>query len=278
MAGLTQLMFGCGCNILSSAQYVSEDGIFFQRMSIDFSGAYSGKENREALESSIENMAKQYNMISWKIDYAADPHKVGILVSKIDHCLWDLLVRHANKELKCDIPFIISNHPDLGYIAEQFKIPFEYLPMEVDKFDGDKKLAKADQEARIEAVIEKYGADTLVMARYMQVLSDSFCDKHASHTINIHHSFLPAFEGAKPYHRAKERGVKLIGATAHYATAKLDMGPIIVQDVAPVSHRDTVQDMVRKGKDLERVALARALRSHLESRVLVHQNRTVVFD
>lgn len=207
MAGLTQLMFGCGCNILSSDQYVSEDGVFFQRMSIDFSGAYSGADNREALESAIGTMATQFDMIEWKIDYSHDAHKVGILVSKIDHCLWDLLVRHANKELRCDIPFIISNHPDLGHIAEQFGIPFEFLPMEVDKFDGDKTKAKADQEKKIEAVIQKYGADTLVMARYMQVLSDDFCTKHASHTINIHHSFLPAFEGAKPYHRAKDRYV-----------------------------------------------------------------------
>lgn len=180
------------------------------------------------------------------------------------------------KELLCEIPFIISNHPDLKYIAEQFEIPFFHFPLVADS--GDKSKAKAEQEALIEAAIAKYEVDTLVMARYMQVLSDDFCDKHASHTINIHHSFLPAFEGAKPYHRAKERGVKLIGATAHYATAKLDMGPIIVQDVAPISHRDSVKDMVRKGKDLERVALARALRYHLESRVLVHENRTIVFD
>ena len=180
-------------------------------------------------------------------------------------------MRHANGELKCEIPFIISNHTDLKYIADQFGIPFHHLPMEPERHGGDKAAAKAAQEARIEALVEKAGADTLVMARYMQVLSDGFCDRHAAHTINIHHSFLPAFEGAKLYHRAKERGVKLIGATAHYATAKLDMGPIIVQDVAPVSHRDTVKDMVRKGKDVERVALARALRHHLESRVLVHE-------
>ena len=278
MAGLTQLMFGCGCNILSSNQYVSEDGMFFQRLSIDFSGLFSGADNREALESNIENMARQFDLDSWDISYNADPRRVGILVSKIDHCLWDLLVRHANGELKCEIPFIISNHTDLKYIADQFGIPFHHLPMEPEKHGGDKAAAKAAQEARIEALVEKTGADTLVMARYMQVLSDRFCDRHAAHTINIHHSFLPAFEGAKPYHRAKERGVKLIGATAHYATAKLDMGPIIVQDVAPVSHRDTVKDMVRKGKDVERVALARALRNHLESRVLVHEGRTVVFD
>ena len=278
MAALTQLMFGCGCNILSYAQYVSDDGMFFQRLSIYFSGLFSGADNRAALESSIENLARQFEMDSWDISYVADPHRVGILVSKIDHCLWDLLVRHANGELKCEIPFIMSNHTDLKYIADQFGIPFFHLPMEPEKFGGDNVKAKAAQEAKIEAVIEKHGADTLVMARYMQVLSDAFCDRHASHTINIHHSFLPAFEGAKPYHRAKERGVKLIGATAHYATAKLDMGPIIVQDVAPVSHRDTVKDMVRKGKDVERVALARALRYHLESRVLVHDGRTVVFD
>ena len=277
MAALTQLMFGCGCNILSSAQYVSDDGMFFQRLSIDFSGLFSGADNRAALESSIENLARQFEMDSWDISYVADPHRVGILVSKIDHCLWDLLVRHANGELKCEIPFIISNHTDLKYIADQFGIPFFHLPMETEKFGGDKVKAKAAQEAKIEAVIEKHGADTLVMARYMQVLSDAFCDRHASHTINIHHSFLPAFEGAKPYHRAKERGVKLIGATCHFVTPDLDEGPIVEQDVIRIDHSDTPEDMAHLGKDIEKVVLARGLRAVVEDRVLLADNKTVIF-
>ena len=201
---------------------------------------------------------------------------MGILVSKLDHCLWDLLVRYKNNELKCEIPIIMSNHAELKYIADQFDIPFLHLPMVI--VDDDKVLAKKKQEALIDAALTKYKVDTLILARYMQIMSDDFCAKHAEHTINIHHSFLPAFEGGRPYHRAKERGVKLIGATAHYATAKLDAGPIIVQDVQPISNRDSVKDMVRKGKDLERVVLSKALRYHLESRVLVHDNKTVVFD
>lgn len=216
-------------------------------------------------------------MFSWKITYTDDAHNVGILVSKLDHCLWDLLVRYKNNELRCEIPIIMSNHAELQYIADQFGIPFLHLPMLIAD-DGDKVAAKAKQEAQIETALAEYKVDTLILARYMQVMSDDFCDKHAEHTINIHHSFLPAFEGGRPYHRAKERGVKLIGATAHYATAKLDAGPIIVQDVQPISHRDSVKDMVRKGKDLERVVLAKALRYHLESRVMVHDNRTVVFE
>jgi len=276
IAGLSQLMFGSGCNILSCSQFVNEEGIFFQRMSIDYSKAFCGNDNRDVLETSIDNMAKQYNLTSWKIAYCDDVHRVGILVSKLDHCLWDLLVRYKNDEMPCEIPVIMSNHAELQYIADQFGIPFMHLPMVV--VDGDKDSAKVAQEAQIEAALVKHKVDTLILARYMQVLSDDFCNKHAEHTINIHHSFLPAFEGGRPYHRAKERGVKLIGATAHYATAKLDAGPIIAQSVQPISHRDTVKDMVRKGKDLERVVLAKALRYHLESRVLVHNNRTVVFD
>lgn len=193
----------------------------------------------------------QFDLFSWKISYSDDVHNVGILVSKLDHCLWDLLVRYKNNELKCEIPIIMSNHAELKYIADQFDIPFLHLPMIypggfANATTDEKAATKVKQEAQIDAALAKYKVDTLILARYMQVMSDDFCQKHAEHTINIHHSFLPAFEGGRPYHRAKERGVKLIGATAHYATAKLDAGPIIVQDVQPISHRDSVKDMVRK--------------------------------
>ena len=191
-------MFGCGCNILSSNQYVSDDGMFFQRLSIDFSGLFSGADNREALESNIENMARQFDLDSWDISYKADPRRVGILVSKIDHCLWDLLVRHANGELKCEIPFIISNHTDLKYIARPVRDSVSPSPHGAGEARRRQSRGEGGAgDARIEALVEKAGADTLVMARYMQVLSDGFCDRHAAHTINIHHSFLPAFEGAK---------------------------------------------------------------------------------
>ena len=199
---------------------------------------------------------------------------MAVLVSKSDHCLYDLLIRHQSGELPCAIPIIISNHADLAHVASQFGIPFRHLPME----GGDKEAAKAAQEAAMEALLAEQGIDLIVMARYMQVLSRPFCERNAARTINIHHSFLPAFEGAKPYHRAHERGVKIIGATAHYATADLDAGPIIEQDVTRISHRDSVANMIRKGKDLERVVLARAVRAHLENRVIIHGNRTVVFD
>jgi len=192
-----------------------------------------------------------------------------IFVSKYNHCLVDLLYRHQSGELNCEIPLIISNHPDNQPIAEFYKIPYTIVSVA--------KENKAEAEARIQSLIDEHQPDFMVLARYMQILSNDFVARYAQRIINIHHSFLPAFVGARPYHQAFERGVKLIGATSHYVTEVLDDGPIIEQDVARVSHRDTVEDLIRKGRDLEKVVLSRAVRAHVENRVLVYGNKTVVF-
>jgi formyltetrahydrofolate deformylase len=180
------------------------------------------------------------------------------------------LLRHRAGELPCDIALIVSNHPDLGYVAEQFDVPFQVFAITSEN--------KAEQEAAQWSLLDEERIDLIVLARYMQILSPAFTARYPNRIINIHHSFLPAFVGSKPYHRAYERGVKLIGATAHYATGDLDEGPIIEQDVIRASHRDAVDDLVRKGRDLEKVALARAVKWHVEDRVLVYGNKTVVFD
>ena len=207
--------------------------------------------------------------MTWRLDYATTPKRVALFVSKYDHCLWDLLLRHRAGELHCEIPLIVSNHPDLEPIAAQFGIAYQVVPITKD--------TKRAQEERELALLAEYEVDLVVLARYMQILSGEFIDAFPGAIINIHHSFLPAFMGSKPYHRAYERGVKRIGATAHYATTDLDEGPIIEQDVIRCSHADSVDDLVRKGRDVERAVLAQAVRWHLEDRVLVCHNRTVVF-
>jgi formyltetrahydrofolate deformylase len=190
-------------------------------------------------------------------------------VSRYSHCLHDLLARQSSGDLRCDIPLIISNHPDLEPVAAMHGIAFECLPVTKD--------TKAEQEARQSELLKEHGIDLIVLARYMQILSEGFCAQWPNRIINIHHSFLPAFVGAKPYHSAHERGVKIIGATSHYATGDLDEGPIIEQEVMRVSHRDAVEDLIRKGRDLEKMVLSRAVWAHLENKVLAHKNRTVVF-
>ena len=192
-----------------------------------------------------------------------------IFVSKYDHCLVDLLYRHQSGELACDIPLIISNHEDNKPIADFYKIPYAVVSVTKD----NRPLA----EDKLQALIDQHQPDFMVLARYMQILSNDFVSRHPQRIINIHHSFLPAFVGARPYHQAFERGVKLIGATSHYVTEVLDDGPIIEQDVVRVSHRDTVEDLIRKGRDLEKVVLSRAVRWHVENRVLVYGNKTVLF-
>jgi formyltetrahydrofolate deformylase len=207
--------------------------------------------------------------MSFRLCYAERRKRVAIFVSKYDHCLYDLLLRHRAGELCCDIPLIVSNHPDLEAVARQFDVEFRVFPITRD--------TKREQEDRELALLEEQRIDLVVLARYMQVLSEGFVDAWRERVINIHHSFLPAFMGARPYHHAHERGVKLIGATAHYATAELDEGPIIEQDVIRASHRDTVADLVTKGRDVERAVLSRAVRWHLDDRVLAYGNKTVVF-
>lgn len=273
VAALAQLLFGFGCNIVESDQYSDVvENMFFQRIRFDYSELVIGVENVAILEKAVSDLARRYSM-EWKVQYDWQTPNIALLVSKMDHCLYDLLIRHQAGELKCNIPIIISNHQDLGHISKQFNIEFCHLPIKPRD-----AAAKAEQEQQIETILQERNIDLVILARYMQIFSKDFCSRHWRHTINIHHSFLPAFEGAKPYHRAHERGVKIIGATAHYATSELDAGPIIEQDITRITHRDSVSDMVRKGRDLERLVLARAVRWHLQGRVLVHNNKTVVFE
>jgi formyltetrahydrofolate deformylase len=205
----------------------------------------------------------------WNLCRAEKVKRLAIFVSRTDHCLYDLLLRHRAGELPCEIPLIVSNHPDVKPVAEQFGIDFQVFPIDAQN--------RREQEKRELALLEERAIDVIALARYMQILSGKFLERYPSRVINIHHSFLPAFSGGRPYHQARERGVKLIGATAHYATVDLDEGPIIEQDVIRASHRDSVKELTRKGRDVERVVLSRAVRWHLEDRVLVYGNKTVVF-
>jgi formyltetrahydrofolate deformylase len=267
VAALAQVLYGHGANILESAQHIdAAQSLFFQRIRFDLSELHT---DRVALESGVREVADRFGM-QWRIAYASQRKRMAILVSRYDHCLYDLLLRHRAGELDCDIPVIVSNHPDLEPVAQQFGIEFHVFPVTA--------ATKQAQEERELALFADRGIDLVVLARYMQVLSAEMCVRLAGRVINIHHSFLPAFIGGKPYHQAHARGVKLIGATAHYATTDLDEGPIIEQDVTRVFHRDSVEDLVRKGRDLEKTVLARAVRWHLEDRVLIAGHRTVVFE
>ena len=266
VAALAQVLYGHGANILDADQHTDPvAGQFFQRIKFDMSELHT---DRRSLETAVAEVAQRFSM-SWRLCDRTHRYKTAIFVSKYDHCLYDLLLRQQSGELATDIPLIISNHPDLEAVARQFDIPFHHIPITKD--------TKAKQEARTLELLNRAGVELVVLARYMQILTDDFLNTFTGQVINIHHSFLPAFMGSKPYHRAFERGVKLIGATAHYATAELDEGPIIEQDVVRCSHRDSVEDLVRKGRDLEKVVLARAVRWHLDDRVLVYDNKTVVF-
>ena len=266
VAALAQLLFGHGANILDSDQHSDvAAGQFFQRIRFDLSELLT---DRGTLERAIDEVSTRFDM-NVKLSYDVAVKRVAIFVSKYDHCLVDLLHRHRSGELPCEIPLIISNHPDLQPLAQHFEIPFHVYPIT--------KETKAEQEAKELELLEQERIDLVVMARYMQILSPAFTERYPLRIINIHHSFLPAFIGGKPYHQAHERGVKLIGATAHYATANLDEGPIIEQDVIRCSHRDSIADLTRKGRDVEKLVLARAVRHHLEDRVIARGNKTVVF-
>jgi formyltetrahydrofolate deformylase len=206
----------------------------------------------------------------WRLELSSKRPRVAIFVSKYDHCLADLLYRHESGELACDIPLIVSNHRAAERLAEFHRIPFHIIAVD--------ERTKATAEQREIALLEKHSVDLVVLARYMQILSPEFVARFPQRIINVHHSFLPAFSGARPYHRAFERGVKLIGATSHYVTEVLDEGPIIEQDVVRISHRDQLDDLIQKGRDLEKAVLSRAVRWHIEHRILVYAKKTVVFD
>jgi formyltetrahydrofolate deformylase len=267
VAALAQLLYGHGANILDADQHSDPGaGWFFQRIRFDWTEMHT---DRVALEHAIGEVAERFRM-SWQLHPAGQVKRVALFVSRTDHCLYDLLLRHRAGELACEIPLVVSNHPDLKPVAEQFGVAFHVFPIT--------RESKREQEERELALLEEQRIDLVVLARYMQILSGAFLDRFPQKVINIHHSFLPAFVGGRPYHQAHERGVKLIGATAHYATRDLDEGPIIEQDVIRASHRDSPEDLVRKGRDVERSVLARAVRWHLDDRVLVYGNKTVVFD
>ena len=267
VAGLAQLLYGHGANILDSDQHTDPNAaMFFQRIRFDLSELQT---DRRTLELAVAEVAQRFEM-RYRFVYAARPKRVALFVSRYDHCLYDLLLRHRAGELACEFAVVVSNHPDLERVAREFGVRFELFPIAANN--------KASQEAREIALLDELNVELVVLARYMQILGPALVGHFENRLINIHHSFLPAFVGGKPYHQAYDRGVKLIGATAHYATLNLDEGPIIEQDVMRSSHRDSVEDLARKGRDLEKVVLARAVRLHLEDRVLVYGNKTVVFD
>jgi formyltetrahydrofolate deformylase len=267
VASLAQVLYGHGANILDADQHTDPvAGMFFQRIRFDLATLTT---DRVSLEAGVREVGERMAM-DWRISYAANVRRVAIFVSKLDHCLYDLLLRHRAGELACEIAMVVSNWPDAERIAQHFGVPFHCMPITADN--------KAAQEAATNALLDQARVDLVVLARYMQILSPAFVERWATRVINIHHSFLPAFVGANPYRQAYEKGVKMIGATSHYVTADLDQGPIIEQATQRVSHRDSVDEFVRKGRDLEKRVLAQAVRAHLEDRVLVYANKTVVFD
>jgi formyltetrahydrofolate deformylase len=255
-----------GGNITHAEQHTDHaEGVFFQRVEFELDGFDLG---RDEILRAFAPVSRRFGM---QVDLRFSDHRTrtALLASRQPHCLYDLLTRWRTGELPVEIPVVVSNHPDHADVCAWFGVPYAHLPVS--------PATKPEQEAQVQAVLERHEVELVVLARYMQILSSSFTDRWPGRIVNIHHSFLPAFVGARPYHQAHDRGVKVIGVTAHYATADLDEGPIIAQDVVPVSHRDTVEDLVRKGRDLEVSVLARAVRAHVEHRVLVYGRKTVVF-
>ena len=266
VAKFANFIYANGGNITHADQHTDfEAGLFLNRIEWQLKGFNLPK---DLIAPAFNAIAQPLNA-KWELHFSDTLPRIAIWVSRQDHCLLDLIWRHRAKEFHAEIALIMSNHPDLQPIVEQFSIDYHYIPIT--------KENKQEQEIKQLELLHEYKIDLVVLAKYMQIVSADFIEKFPQ-IINIHHSFLPAFIGANPYHRAFERGVKIIGATAHYATPNLDAGPIIEQDVVRVSHRDEVNDLIRKGKDLERIVLARAVRLHLQNRVLVYGNRTVVFE
>ncbi|CAA0087297.1 Formyltetrahydrofolate deformylase [Starkeya nomas] len=267
VAAVASFLFEHGGNILEAQQFDdTESGRFFMRVMFD---REAGSDSLEALKAEFADVADKFSL-NWRLRPRSQKRRVMLLVSKFDHCLADLLYRWRIGEIPMEIVAIVANYPRETYAHLDFgDIPFHYLPIT--------KATKMEQEAQVWELFQKSGAEVAVLARYMQVLSDGLSAKLSGRCINIHHSFLPGFKGAKPYHQAHERGVKLIGATAHYVTSDLDEGPIIEQDVERITHQDTAEDLVRKGRDIERRVLARALAWHLDDRVVMNGRKTVVF-
>lgn len=254
-------------NIVYLDQYVDHiENIFFMRIEWELSDFLIP---REKIEDYFETLYAQKYEMSFRLYFSDIKPRMAIFVSKMSHCLFDMLARYANGEWNVEIPLIISNHPNLQHVADKFGIPFYLFPIT--------KETKTEQEAKEMELLAKHKVNFIVLARYMQVISENMIKSYPNRIINIHHSFLPAFVGAKPYHAAFERGVKIIGATSHYVTTELDAGPIIEQDVVRITHKDTVEDLVNKGKDLEKIVLSRAVQKHIERKVLAYKNKTVIF-
>ena len=254
-------------NIIYLDQYVDHvENIFFMRIEWELKNFLIPQEKIEDYFATL--YAQKYEMF-FRLYFSDTKPRMAIFVSKMSHCLFDLLARYTAGEWNVEIPLIISNHPDLQNVAERFGIPFYLFPIT--------KETKEEQEKKEMELLAKHKVNFIVLARYMQVISERMIDAYPNRIINIHHSFLPAFVGAKPYHAAFERGVKIIGATSHYVTTELDAGPIIEQDVVRITHKDTVEDLVNKGKDLEKIVLSRAVQKHIERKVLAYKNKTVIF-
>jgi formyltetrahydrofolate deformylase len=264
VAAVTNYLFNNNGNILYLDQHVDNDEkIFFMRIEWDLDGF---RIPVDKISTDFQSIAQKFNMY-WKMFFSWQKPKMAIFVSKLSHCLDDILARYNSGEWNIDVPLIISNHSDLKSTAEKFSISFHFFPNDFNK----------SSEGEAILLLERSGVDLIILARYMQILSDNFVKRFENRIINIHHSFLPAFPGSKPYHSAFERGVKIIGATSHYVTSELDAGPIIEQDVTRVTHRDSVEDMIRKGRDLEKIVLSRAIYAHLSRKIMVYKNKTIVF-
>ena len=254
-------------NIVYLDQYVDHvENIFFMRIEWELENFFIPKEK---IYDYFDTLYAQKYEMNFRLYYSDVKPRMAIFVSKMSHCLFDMLARYTAGEWNVEIPCIISNHTDLQHVAERFGIPFHHFPIT--------KETKAEQEAKEMALLEEYKVNFIVLARYMQVISEQMINVFPNRIINIHHSFLPAFVGAKPYHAAFERGVKSIGASSHYVTTELDAGPIIEQDVVRITHKDSIQDLVNKGKDLEKIVLSRAVQKHIERKILAYKNKTVIF-
>lgn len=267
IASITNFIANKGGNIVYIDQYVDrEQDIFFMRLESEFEASnFSTIDFKAAFKS---DLAETFKM-KWRIYSSEKKPKMALFISKYDHCLYDLLGRYNSGELNLEIPFIISNHRDLEHIAKNFNIPFYHIPVTKD--------TKKEAENKQLALLQEHKIDFIVLARYMQIVSDKLINHFPNKIINIHHSFLPAFVGAKPYHSAYKRGVKIIGATSHYVTEELDAGPIIEQDVTRVTHTHAISDLIAKGRDLEKVVLANAVKLHANRKVMVYNNKTVIF-
>jgi len=267
IAAVTNFIAGIGGNIIYLDQHVDADqDVFFMRLECEFKNDRVNPKNIKI--DFTQQLAKPFEM-SWELYTKEQKPKMAIFVSKYDHCLYDLLGRFSTGEIDLEIPLIISNHLDLKPVADKFNIPFEYVPFT--------SAIKSEGEQQQIALLKKYEVDFIVLARYMQIITPNIIELYHNRIINIHHSFLPAFPGAKPYHSAFKRGVKIIGATSHYVTSELDEGPIIEQDTTRVLHSHSIEDFIKKGKDLERIVLARAVQLHAERKTMVYNNKTIVF-